>query len=218
MEPLNRQSETVTNRAATLFLLGDSISLQYSPYLRKMLGGKYRLVQKENPDEAMRNLDNPTGGNGGDSRMVLDYLLQREAAGVMNEDALILNCGLHDIKRKSDTRNLQVSPVDYESNLKQILALIARCNIPFLWIRTTPVEDERHNRLSSEFHRYNQDVEIYNGIADRLMLEAGVPILDLNGFTRSLGDGVYCDHVHYTEAARAQQAAYIAGFLASYMK
>lgn len=28
-----------------------------------------------------------------------------------------------------------------------------------------------------------------------------------------LGDEIYCDHVHFTDAVRAQQAAYIAGWL-----
>ena len=45
------------------------------------------------------------------------------------------------------------------------------------------------------------------------MLEAGVPLIDLHGFSaKFLPDG-FCDHVHYTEAVQMLQAAFIAGAL-----
>jgi len=82
-----------------------------------------------------------------------------------------------------------------------------------IWVRTTPVIDERHNRLNTLFRRFEADVETYNAIADRIMREHTVPIIDLFTFTRNLGSDVYVDHVHFTDEVRAQQAAFIAGCL-----
>ncbi|MDF3127913.1 hypothetical protein P0Y35_01760 [Kiritimatiellaeota bacterium B1221] len=45
-----------------------------------------------------------------------------------------------------------------------------------------------------------------------------IPIIDLNTFTRNLGDDIYCDHVHFLEAVRQQQAGYIAGWLSAYIQ
>lgn len=201
-------------RTKTLFVLGDSISLHYGPYLKQMLRGIYHLAKKEGRAEAMQNLDIPVGGNGGDSRRVLEYLLLQEAKDGLNTDLILLNCGLHDIKRQPLTGTIQVPLEEYEHNLQQILTLLNRSGASPLWIRTTPVDDGRHNSLVQEFHRYNRDVEHYNEAADRLMRAAGIPLIDLYTFSRNLGSSAYCDHVHYSEAARAQQAAFIAGFIA----
>ncbi|MDF2922852.1 MAG: Lipolytic protein family [Paenibacillaceae bacterium] len=195
----------------TIFLLGDSISLHYGPDLQAALAGKYRFVRKEGQAEAMQNLDIPIGGNGGDSSRVLDYLLQREAAGHLREDLLLLNCGLHDVKRDPVHGTLQVPLDKYKQNLEQIVQVLRRAGVPVLWIRTTPVDDQRHNSLSHEFHRYNRDVELYNEAADQIMNASGIPLVDLNSFSRNLGGDAYCDHVHYTESARARQAAFLAG-------
>jgi hypothetical protein len=50
------------------------------------------------------------------------------------------------------------------------------------------------------------------------MSRAGVPIVDLAGFTLSLGDPeeIFVDHVHYKEPVRALQAAFLAGWLNQY--
>jgi len=48
------------------------------------------------------------------------------------------------------------------------------------------------------------------------MADHDVPIIDLFSFTRNLGDGIYLngtDHVHFNDAAAAQQAAFLAGWL-----
>ena len=57
-----------------VFLIGDSISMYYGPYLQKYLAGSYTLLRKEDNGHAADNLDIPTGANGGDSHMVLQYL------------------------------------------------------------------------------------------------------------------------------------------------
>lgn len=48
------------------------------------------------PDERV-----PDGPNGGDSQMVLAYLKSRLADRTFEPDVIMLNCGLHDIKKGS---------------------------------------------------------------------------------------------------------------------
>jgi len=67
--------------------------------------------------------------------------------------------------------------------------------------------------LDMTFHRFAADCERYNAVADEIMTEAGRPIIDLHTFTRNLGRDLYCDHVHFHESIRRQQAAFIAGWL-----
>ncbi|MEM7108775.1 MAG: hypothetical protein AAF519_11155, partial [Bacteroidota bacterium] len=57
-----------------IFVIGDSISIHYGPYLAQYLGTDFQYARKGDNGEAFKNLDIPVGANGGDSRMVLDYL------------------------------------------------------------------------------------------------------------------------------------------------
>ena len=81
-----------------VLLIGDSISLYYSPYLQDYLKDQIVLYRKEDPKDAFANLDHPTGPNGGDSARVLNYLKDRFKAEAPDFDLFAFNCGLHDIK------------------------------------------------------------------------------------------------------------------------
>ena len=101
----------------SIFVIGDSISIQYGPWLAKFLQGRYSYRRKEGSQEALLDLDIPEGANGGDSSMVLAYI---QAAGDHHEighpDLLLLNCGLHDIKTDPETGKMQRSPEEYRQN------------------------------------------------------------------------------------------------------
>jgi hypothetical protein len=194
--------------APTLHVVGDSISIHYGPYLQAMLTGVMTYSRKTAPDGS---LDDAGAANGGDSSRVLDYL--RTLQPDRPFDLLLINCGLHDIKRDVMSRALQVLLDCYEANLREILAEAQRLAAQTIWIRTTPVIDERHNRLNTTFQRFASDVEAYNLTADRVMREHGITTIDLFTFTRNLGPDIYADHVHFTADVRAQQAAFTAGHL-----
>ena len=194
----------------TLHVIGDSISIHYGPYLQTMLTGIMTSSRKTAPDGS---LDDSGAANGGDSSMVLDYL--RTLQPDRPFDVLLINCGLHDIKRDVMTHTVQVPLEQYEDNLREILAQAQRVAVRTIWVRTTPVIDERHNRLNTIFQRFASDVEAYNAAADRIMQEHGITTIDLFTFTRNLGPDVYADHVHFTTEVRAQQAAFIVGGLST---
>lgn len=196
-----------------LYVIGDSISMRYGPFLEKYVQGVWQYDRKSDDGQAAKNLDVPVGANGGDSRMVLEYLKLKAPDKTFQPDILLLNCGLHDIKRNPETNAIQVDSASYRKNLEAIYQLLQKRQIRLVWMRTTSVEDERHNTRSKAFKRYARDLDAYNAIADDVMHKHGVSIIDLYTFTRSLGSEHFVDHVHYDDFAMQLQAGYIAGFL-----
>ena len=128
-------------------------------------------------------------------------------------DVLLLNCGLHDIRRNPQSRAIQIALSAYTANLRTILSEAAAQKLQVVWMRTTPVVDEIHNAKSTAFHRFAADLAAYNKAADEVMHAAGVPIVDLHAFSASFVPAGLMDHVHYVEAVREKQAAFLAGSL-----
>ena len=198
-----------------IFLLGDSISLHYRPYLSDILKDEVVFSGKPGAAEALADINNAVFGNGGDSGMVLAYLKERCAAEDFPYAYLLLNCGLHDIKYNPKTKTLQVPPEMYAENLEGIVSLMKTQGVQTIFITTTPVDDKVHHAYLSinGVERYNADVLSYNETAQKIMRAVGVPVIDLYTFTKALGGGTYADHVHYNDETRRRQAAYIADSL-----
>lgn len=195
-----------------MLLLGDSINLHYGPYLNEHLKDDFIIHSKPGRHEALRRIDYPVGGNGGDSSMVLEYLRERAQSGGLDLDMLVFNCGLHDIKRAVPEENYQVTPENYEKNLNEIFKLAQEHRLSTVFITTTPVDDERHNSVPpAGIKRYNSDVLQYNSIGVAVAKKYGATVVDLYTFTQRLDEEKYVDHVHYNENTRKLQAAYIAG-------
>ena len=196
-----------------IYVVGDSISIQYGPYLQSFLKGVMEYARKEGEREAQVNLDYPQGANGGDSSMVLSFLRDKARTGGIDTDLLLVNCGLHDIKTDPETGKKQIPIKLYEQNLRAMTEVVASMGLKLVWIRTTPCDEAVHNRGKMEFHRFSADNIAYNRVADEIMSEAGVPAIDLYTFTLNLGADLYCDHVHFHVPVREKQAAFIAGWL-----
>ncbi|MDF2922264.1 MAG: Lipolytic protein family [Paenibacillaceae bacterium] len=200
----------------TLLVVGDSISLQYGEYFKQFVSGMFDIYRKEGLEAALQNLDIPIGGNGGDSSMVRQYLsriLLDEGHFYHN---IVFNCGLHDIKVDVASGKIQVPLAEYATNLRFILDLLQQRGIVPIWVRTTMVQDERHNSRIDIFKRYNRDVLHYNETADAIVSEYGVDSIDLYSFTERFGDEAYSDHIHFKPHISALQAAFMAGYLARY--
>lgn len=122
---------------------------------------------------------------------------------------IALNCGLHDIKSVNGIR--AVDENQYYENLKII------ANHPSLfWITTTPVDDELHSKRKCKFDRFHKDVIRYNDIANNVMLDAGIKIIDLYEFTLSnLEEGSFRDGVHFTRNMVKKQAEWMTKILSS---
>jgi lysophospholipase L1-like esterase len=191
----------------TYFLLGDSISGHYYPYLREFLP---EVALERRTDLAACYQDRPQCGNSS----VMLQLLRRFAEEGFRPDLLIFNCGLHDIKTDIASGEKEVASETYRENLTLALDVIEASRIPLVWVSSTPVCEALHNRPGASVHRYEPDVRRYNAIAHDLMASRCVPEIDLHAFTQSmLAESIYCDHVHFTDAVRRLQAACLAGAL-----
>lgn len=212
-------SDSMKTAPIVIYSVGDSISVQYGEYLGGMLGEKFQVVRRSGDREAQENLNIPKGSNSGDSGRVLEYLKARMGVGNFRPDLMILNCGLHDVKRLTPDVAAQVPIAAYRANLKELSTQLKLHGIPAAWIRTTHLNDLIHNKNPSlGFFRFSADVEAYNRVADEVMKAADIPVIDLEGFTKGLGtdDVLFCDHVHFQENVRRMQAAYLAGWIQSY--
>lgn len=195
-------------RKISIYLVGDSISIDYHPYLGELLAEGYCYRRKGGLAEARRNLDLAQGANGGDSGCVLEHVREILAEG-LPEDVVAVNCGLHDIKRNPDSGEIQVSQEQYRRNLNQIVEFLHAAGKRMIWMRTTPVDEVQHRKCNGAFNRFEADLAEYNMTADEVMREAGVESIDLCGFTASLPGPWFRDHVHFFPEISRAQAGYI---------
>ena len=201
-----------------IFLIGDSIRVDYGSYLESYIGKDINIIGKEGIEEAYQNLDIPVGSNCGYSRMLVEYLKTTENLGRLEFEYFVFNCGLHDVKRTSGEEKLAVDQKEYEENLRTIMELMKDKKVIF--ITSTPVERERYPE-GFPFVRYEDDVVEYNRIANNVMHSYNVEVIDMYSFTKSLGlcgDALYRDHAHFHKQIIQLQAAYLAGALSALVK
>ena len=159
---------------------------------KNISGGTVLYERKQDDGRAEINLDIPMGANGGDSRMVLTYVQTKLKDPNFKPDYLLLNCGLHDIKRNPVSNKIQVGEIEYRENLLAIYRLLKSKKIQLIWVRTTPVVDRIHNKTQMEFFRFDSDVQAYNKIADELCRINRIPIIDLYSFTQTTWRRTIC--------------------------
>ena len=204
--------QSFKDKCPKVFVIGDSISIHYGPYLKNSLVGFFNYDRKRDKGQALKDLDNPVGANGGDSEMVLAYLKELQNDTNFKTDYLLVNCGLHDIKRASSNDSTQVSLKKYMDNLQSIIFISEEMKVKLVWVNSTPVLDTIHNRRVP-FFRFEKDLLAYNKTADSLMELSNIPIIDLNTFTNKYIPNAFIDHVHYKTDIREKQADFIAGNL-----
>lgn len=190
---------TSTNNEPKVFVIGDSISMQYGSYLKKSLQGFFNYDRIK--------------GNGQDSKNVRKQLKLMEQNPNFKTDYLLINCGLHDIKHSTKTKTNQVSISDYKDNIKAIVASAKKLKTKLIWVTTTPVIDSIHNSKSNGFLRHTKNVDAYNKVALEIMHRHNIPVIDLHTYTQKFDASIFVDHVHFNHEIREKQADFIAGAL-----
>lgn len=188
-------------------LIGDSIRLGYAPTVAKKLEGKAVVVGPK--------------ANGGDSANVLKNL----KAWAVDErpDVVHFNCGIHDTKKDKKTGKFQVSPEDYEANLRKIVATLRKdTKAVVLFAATTPIIDDRaaKGRADAAYELLDASTAEYNRIAAKVMKELDVPVNDLRaacGEGEERGKLIVADGVHFTPDGRTLLGNAVADFVSGHL-
>ncbi|HEY6167895.1 MAG TPA: SGNH/GDSL hydrolase family protein, partial [Verrucomicrobiae bacterium] len=168
-----------------VLLIGDSISIGYTLPVRKLLAGKANVHR--------------IGTNGGPTPNGLAHL--KEWLGDAKWDVIHFNWGLHDLKFMPEGKR-QVSPEDYEKNLRELVKQLKATGAKLIWCATTPVSEGNLNPM-----RKNDDVNAYNAIARRIMDENKIAIDDLYAFALPQIEKIQRPvNVHFTEEGSATLA------------
>ncbi len=200
----------------SVFVIGDSISLDYDTCLKEYISG-FATYSRKTGESAVDEVGSPFSKNGGNSEMVLQFLEHEKSKGT-HFDIVMLNCGLHDIKHSIIDNSIAIGESDYRDNLCGIISILKKLANDIIWINSTPVEEERHNRLMHDFKRYSSELITYNNIAAEVMRANSIPIADLFTFTDSIKKEKYRDHVHFTGEVQSLQAAFLTGFVTQTLK
>ncbi len=190
-------------------LVGDSIRLSYAASVEKSLAGKATIISPK--------------ANGGDSSNVLRHL---EAWVIEQQPAIVhFNCGIHDTKKFKAKGEFQVSPEQYETNLRSIVERVrAKTDAVVLFATTTPILDDRAAKTRSDrnYELLGASVEQYNAIARRVMRELRVPVNDLHAALAKNKQPVEAliggDGVHLTETGRTLAGRQVAQFIGRYLE
>jgi len=179
-----------------VLLIGDSISIGYTPAVRKLLAGKANVHRI------------PT--NGGPTLNGLANL--QTWLGDGKWDLIHFNWGLHDLKFMP-TGERQVSPADYEKNLRELVKQLKATGAVLVWCSTTPVPE---GELSPK--RIPADVAAYNAAAKRVMDANGVATNDLYEFALPrLSEIQLPVNVHFSDAGSEVLAGQVAKVIAEHL-
>lgn len=141
-----------------VLLIGDSISIGYTPPVRALLKGKANVHRI------------PTnGGPTSNGVKNIDAWLGKQKWAVIH-----LNFGLHDLKIMPDGKH-QVPQEDYEKNLRLLIDKCQKTGAKVIFATTTPVPEGTLNPP-----RKFGDVAEYNAVASKVAAEKGAAIDDLN--------------------------------------
>lgn len=197
-----------TTEPAKVVLIGDSIRLGYAPTVEAELAGKVNIISPK--------------PNGGDSRNVLKHLDEwviREQPAVVH-----FNCGIHDTKKSKTTGTFQVSPEQYEANLREIVARIRKeTGAVVLFATSTPILDDRaaQARTKADYELLQASIDQYNQIALKVMDELKVPVADLRA---ALPDDsvatakiMTADGVHFSPEGRERLGKRVAAFIRQHL-
>ncbi len=151
-----------------VLILGDSISIGYTPQVAQAFAGKANIIH---------NPGNSQGTTHTKAR--LDKWLKMQ-----KWDVIHFNLGLHDLKRmqKADPRKNSNNPNDpyqadlatYTTNMTEIVAKLKATNAKLIFATTTPFP------AGVSPHRDPADAQNYNKAALKIMEKNQIPVNDLH--------------------------------------
>lgn len=183
-------SMAFTPKEKKVLIIGDSISIGYTPYVKEALSGKAQVFH------------NP--GNAQHSGVGLKNI--REWIGGNDWDVIQFNWGLWDLCYRSPVSKVQgnrdkingkitLSVEEYKTNLDSIVSILKReTTAQLLFVTTTFVPEDEEGR-------FYEDATVYNDAAIEIMEKHGVAVNDIYDKSASIHKrfGMGSDNVHYTK-------------------
>ena len=154
-----------------VLLIGDSISIGYTPGVRDLLKGK-------------ANVHRPLTNCGPTTKGVAEIEKWLKTGGEGKKwDVIHFNWGLHDLKYmgpkgenladpKAESSSQQVPPAEYEKNLRTLVKKLQATGATLIWRNTTPVPPGSKGRVVGSSAAYNE-------VAAKVMKEHDIPTHDL---------------------------------------
>ena len=183
------QNSTAKQTLPKVLLIGDSISLSYTPHVVEML----------KPIADVRHSKGNSQHTGTGLAKIDSWL------GDEQWDVIHFNWGLWDLcyrnpesktqGRRDKVKGAITTPLEeYEKNLDQLTARLAKTKAELIWAHTTVVPE-------GEAGRKVGDDQKYNAAAERVMKKHGVRINDLNKLTRTFKPDQFTapGNVHFKE-------------------
>lgn len=184
------------DKLPNVLIIGDSISIGYTPYVQTSLAGKFNVYRiPEN------------GGDTGRGLQKLDYWLSS-----LNWEVIHFNFGLHDLKRLTNN-TLDISgqivnpPEIYAENLKEIVKKLRKKTAArLIWASITAVPAGAVGRMSG-------DEILYNKLASQVMKENKIVINDLYKLSTTYPEGQLPADVHFSDIGKKQQANQVVEYI-----
>lgn len=197
---INQTESDGVKALPNVLLIGDSISIGYTPHVARLLAEKANIIH--NPGNAQHT------GTG----------LERidEWLGDTNWDVIHFNWGLWDLcyrhpNAKTQGNRDKVNGTvtwtldQYEQNLEQLVLRLKQTNAALIWANTTIVPEGEAGRFVGDDKRYNE-------VAQRVMERNGIEISDLNKITSEFTPDLFVGpgDVHFTQEGYAVIGAHVA--------
>ncbi|MBL8240239.1 MAG: SGNH/GDSL hydrolase family protein [Bryobacterales bacterium] len=180
-----------------VLVIGDSISIGYTPVVTTLLAGKAEVKHHEG---------NATHTNNGVEKL-------ETWLGTEEWKVITFNFGLHDLKIMENGQH-QVNSAQYQRNLDLIVRRLKKTGARLLYVTTTPVPEGKLNPL-----RKPGDEVWFNDAALALMKKHEIPVVDLYGFAKPrLAEIQGKANVHFTKDGSAQLAAVVAKAIEEQLK
>ncbi len=201
----SREAETKLPR---VLIIGDSISLGYTPHVTKTLKSgaviKHHKGNAEHTGTGLKKLDQWIGNT--------------------QWDVIHFNWGLWDLCYRHPESKVQghrdkvngtvtTTLVQYEKNLEALVIRLKMTNANLIWAHTTVVPENEAGRFVGDDKRYND-------VAVRIMKKHKVPINDLNSLTRCFPSEYFTQpgNVHYTKRGYQKIARQVADKILTSLK
>jgi len=182
------------DRLREVLILGDSISIGYTPYVQTMLSN---LADVKRPMLETGGAENCEGTTKG-------LMNLKRWLGDKKWDVIHFNFGLHDLKHvdpetgegsQNPNDPLQADLKQYKKNLTEIVDILKRTGADLIFATTTPYPDKTEGPL-----RDPGMSEKYNSIAIKIMNKNKITINDLYTFAKPRLDEIQLpNNVHFND-------------------